>query len=83
MECVLDSKKEIFNDKGEHTTTIVMGKIVQYHIHSSVLKKENRDGTKATAPIVDLEKLQSVGRAGDVTYWPTGADGKAVAMKRP
>lgn len=83
MECVLDSTKEIYNDKGEHTTTIVMGKIVEYHIHSSVLK-DNGNGTRTeTAPVVDLTQLQPVGRAGDITYWPAGADGSAVSMKRP
>ena len=80
MECVLDSLKELYNDEGEHTTTIVMGKIVRFHIHSSVLE-ENNDGIESS-PVVDLERLRSVGRVGDITYWPTG-EGKAVAMERP
>lgn len=80
MECVLDSLKEVHNDEGEHTTTIVMGKIVRYHIHSTVLKEHN-NGIESS-PVVDLERLRSVGRVGDITYWPTG-EGKAVAMERP
>lgn len=97
MECVLESTKELYNDAGEHTTTIVMGKIVQYHIHSSVLKESDAKGSMDNSasssgaaagidrprPVVDLEKLQSVGRAGDITYWPTGSEGKAVPMRRP
>jgi flavin reductase (DIM6/NTAB) family NADH-FMN oxidoreductase RutF len=79
MECELESTKEVFNAEGKHTTTIVMGKIVRYHVHSSVLKD---NGEKDYSPAVDLEKLQAVGRAGDITYWPAG-DGQATKMKRP
>mmetsp|Transcript_4560 Transcript_4560/g.5938 ORF Transcript_4560/g.5938 Transcript_4560/m.5938 type:complete len:149 (-) Transcript_4560:204-650(-) len=77
MECVLESTKELFNDEGTHTTTIVMGKIVRFHIHTSVLKDGNRD-----RPTVDLHKLRSVGRAGDITYWPVG-EGKELKLSRP
>ena len=76
LECELESKKEIMNDGGKHTTTVVFGRIVKYHIHSSVL-----GGTDAR-PVVDLEKIRLCGRVGDVTYWPAG-EGKALSMKRP
>jgi len=76
MECELESKKEVYNDDGNHTTTIVFGRIVKYHIHRSVL------GGTEEKPIVDLEKARLVGRVGGITYWPAG-EGKAVSMKRP
>ena len=76
MECVLESSKEIINDDGKHTTTVVFGRIVKYHIHSSVL------GGTDERPVVDLEKIRLCGRVGDVTYWPAG-EGKALSMRRP
>lgn len=79
MECELESKKEVFNDDGKHTTTIVYGRIIKYHVHQSVLKFVKDDENR---PVIDLEKMRFVGRAGDITYWPTG-EGKALAMKRP
>eukprot|EP00558_Chaetoceros_sp_UNC1202_P001258 CAMPEP_0197258346 /NCGR_PEP_ID=MMETSP1429-20130617/81791_1 /TAXON_ID=49237 /ORGANISM="Chaetoceros sp., Strain UNC1202" /LENGTH=198 /DNA_ID=CAMNT_0042722427 /DNA_START=168 /DNA_END=764 /DNA_ORIENTATION=+ len=76
LECELDSTKEIFNDQGVHTTTVVFGKVVRYHVHSSVL-----GGTEAR-PVIDLHKMKFVGRAGGVTYWPCG-EAAALDMKRP
>jgi flavin reductase (DIM6/NTAB) family NADH-FMN oxidoreductase RutF len=76
MECKLESKKEVFNDEGNHTTTIVFGRIVKYHIHTSVL------GGTQDRPVVDLEKAKLCGRVGNVTYWPAG-EGKAVPIERP
>jgi len=78
MECVLDSTKEIRNDKGEHTTTIVFGRVVKYHVHESVLV-ENDD---PNYPQVDLEKVKACGRAGDITYWPVG-EAKELKIPRP
>jgi len=68
MECKLIHKYEVKNDAGEHTTTIVMGRVVRFHIHEDVLEK-GRDEDK---PLVDLCKLNPVGRAGGTTYWPVG-----------
>eukprot|EP00559_Dactyliosolen_fragilissimus_P004418 CAMPEP_0184870142 /NCGR_PEP_ID=MMETSP0580-20130426/36607_1 /TAXON_ID=1118495 /ORGANISM="Dactyliosolen fragilissimus" /LENGTH=219 /DNA_ID=CAMNT_0027372085 /DNA_START=166 /DNA_END=822 /DNA_ORIENTATION=+ len=65
MECKLISTTKIFNDSGDHTTTIVIGKVVNFHVHETVLK----DGQEENDPRVDLHKLQPVGRAGDITYW--------------
>jgi flavin reductase (DIM6/NTAB) family NADH-FMN oxidoreductase RutF len=79
MECVLESTKEVYNDDGKHTTTIVTGRIVNYHVHESVLKFKDGNPKK---PLVDLESMNFCGRAGGITYWPTG-EGKAVPMKRP
>ena len=80
MECRLWDKKEVFNDEREHTTTIVMGRVVKFHVHESVLK----EGREEDAPLVDLEKLNAVGRAGDVTYWPNGVEeSNTLPMGRP
>lgn len=79
MECELESIKEVFNDDGKHTTSIVLGRIVKYHVHESVL---NFNGNDSNRPVVDLEKMRFVGRAGDTTYWPAG-EGKSISMKRP
>lgn len=79
MECELESTKEVFNDSGKHTTTIVFGRIVKYHIHTSVLKYARGDTNR---PVIDLEQMRFVGRAGDITYWPAG-DATALPMKRP
>merc|ERR1712154_197463 len=80
MECKLWDKKEVFNDKGEHTTTIVMGRVVNFHVHESVLK----DGQAEDDPRVDLMKLQPVGRAGDITFWPHGVKkDNMLPMTRP
>jgi len=68
MECKLVHKYEVKNDDGVHSTTIVMGRVVRFHIHDSVLQ----DGRDEDKPLVDLEKLQPVGRAGGITYWPVG-----------
>jgi flavin reductase (DIM6/NTAB) family NADH-FMN oxidoreductase RutF len=77
MECELDSTKELFNNQGMHTTTVVFGRIVRFYIHDSVLRWD--DDGKA---VVDLEKLRAVGRAGDISYWPTG-EGKLKRLIRP
>ena len=67
LECKLIDKKEIFNDEGIHTTTIVFGRVVQFHVRNDVTFSE--DSTK-----VDLQKLQAVGRAGGSIYWPVGIE---------
>jgi flavin reductase (DIM6/NTAB) family NADH-FMN oxidoreductase RutF len=79
LECELDSTKEVFNADGKHTTTIVFGKIVKYHVHKSVLKF---NGGNESRPVIDLEQMKFVGRAGGITYWPAG-EAKALSLKRP
>jgi flavin reductase (DIM6/NTAB) family NADH-FMN oxidoreductase RutF len=96
LECRLWDTKEVFNDQGVHTTTIVMGRVVRIHVHASVLKE--RETTKQgddddvveidqrLPPLVDLFKLQAVGRAGDITYWPVGIsdpEQETLPMPRP
>jgi flavin reductase (DIM6/NTAB) family NADH-FMN oxidoreductase RutF len=80
MEVKLLDKKEIHNVEGRHTNTVVIGQVTKFHIHKSVLK----DGQPADQPRVDLFKLQAVGRAGDITYWPVGTTPETVkAIERP
>ena len=79
MECILESTQEVINDEGKHTTTIVLGRIVKYHIHESVLKYKDGNTNK---PLVDLDSMKFCGRAGDITYWPVG-EGTKVPMPRP
>jgi flavin reductase (DIM6/NTAB) family NADH-FMN oxidoreductase RutF len=80
MEVKLIDKKEILNKEGRHTNTIVMGQVTKFHLHESILK----DGEPADAPRVDLIKLQAVGRAGDITYWPVGTTSETVKpIERP
>ena len=56
---------EIKNDAGEHTCTIVTGRIVKIHIQKGVLTTESVDTNK---PVVDWTKLQVLGRLGGNTY---------------
>lgn len=80
MECKLLDKKEITNVEGRHTNTVVIGQVTRFHIHQSVLK----DGQPDDQPRVDLFKLQAVGRAGDITYWPVGTTPETVKpIERP
>ncbi|KAL3923490.1 MAG: hypothetical protein SGILL_001630 [Bacillariaceae sp.] len=80
MECKLLDKKEIKNKEGRHTNTIVMGQVTKFHLHQSILKDEQ----PADQPRVDLIKLQAVGRAGDITYWPVGTTPETVRpIERP
>jgi flavin reductase (DIM6/NTAB) family NADH-FMN oxidoreductase RutF len=69
MECQLFDKKELYNDAGKHTSTIVFGRVVKYHIRSDVLTE---DCDLLAGPLVDLDKVQAVGRAGGNTFWPVG-----------
>ena len=81
LECELYKSEEIFNDDGQHTTTIVMGRVRQIHVQEEVLKD---DCDEEGSPVVDLQKFQPVGRAGDVTYYPVGvSEGSALPMPRP
>ena len=55
-------------------------RVVKFHVHESVLK----DGRDEDEPLVDLKKLDAVGRAGDITYWPNGVeDSNTLPMGRP
>lgn len=48
------------NPQNEHSATIVMGRIVRFHVHESVLTNSSTEAH----PVVSWEKLQPVGRLG-------------------
>ncbi|RYH05681.1 hypothetical protein EON65_44035 [archaeon] len=48
------------NPQKEHSATIVMGRIVRFHVHESVLTASSTDAK----PVVDWQKLSVVGRLG-------------------
>jgi flavin reductase (DIM6/NTAB) family NADH-FMN oxidoreductase RutF len=88
MECHLIDKKEIYNDEGKHSTTIVIGRVRRFHISKDVYKESDRGtgvgastgSTLPERPLVDLEALQPVGRAGDITYFPVGTGTREVEV---
>ena len=84
LECKLFDKKEIFNDKGVHTTTIVFGRVVNFNLRDDVmLEKREGDTSEEDKPKVDIHKLNAVGRVGGITYWPVGmTDGNSLEMAR-
>ena len=57
MECKLDGKREIINDKGVHTTTIVFGKVVKFHVIESLLEEGPRG-----QPQVKFDGYRPLGR---------------------
>lgn len=69
MECELHHVEKIYNDKGEHTTSLVLGRVVRFHVHDDVVEygsgKEDR-------PLVSIEKLKPLGRVGGVRYTTIG-----------
>lgn len=55
----------VYNEDNVHTCTIVIGRVVCYHLHSAVLTDESRG---SDAPVVDWRKLRAVGRMGGNTF---------------
>lgn len=53
------------NDDNVHSSTLVIGKIVNFHLLEEVLTKESANTTK---PIVDWQKLRPIARMGGETY---------------
>jgi flavin reductase (DIM6/NTAB) family NADH-FMN oxidoreductase RutF len=69
MECKLTTKNEIYNDDGAHTTTVIFGRVVRFHVARPLLK----DGPRgASTPVVDTVGLQPVGRLGGDTWVKLG-----------
>jgi flavin reductase (DIM6/NTAB) family NADH-FMN oxidoreductase RutF len=67
MECKLSHKHELFNDSGEHTTTVVFGRVVKFHIAMPLLEEGPRG-----APVVNTVKLKPLGRLGGDTWVQLG-----------
>jgi flavin reductase (DIM6/NTAB) family NADH-FMN oxidoreductase RutF len=66
-----------YNDKQEHTVSLVTARIVQFHVHEDVLLEEKSTSASATQtqtqtqpvkPVVDWQKLKPVGRLGGDSY---------------
>jgi flavin reductase (DIM6/NTAB) family NADH-FMN oxidoreductase RutF len=64
MECQTYSITPIHNDAKEHTASMIIGRIVNFHVHEGVLSEGG-----AT---VDINKLRPMGRAGGNTYCTMG-----------
>ena len=62
----------VYNDRREHTATVVWGKILCFHVHDEVLS----EGGKT----VDINKLRPMSRAGGNTYVTVG---RVFDMARP
>jgi flavin reductase (DIM6/NTAB) family NADH-FMN oxidoreductase RutF len=56
MECKFHSKTEVFNDKGVHTTTIVLGRVIKFHVAEPILVDKSKwyNGM----PVVDTLKMK-------------------------
>ena len=86
MECKLSHKHEIMNDKGEHTTTAVFGRIVRFHVAEALVRFRRglvrfRRGDPSL-PEVKFEGYQPMARMGGDTFVaPT--DGKLTDIPRP
>ena len=71
--------KPVKNDAGEHTVTLITGKILKIHVHSGVLADGN-ESTNNSKPVVDWQKLQPMARLGGDTY---GVLGSSFDLPRP
>lgn len=67
LECELMDIKEIRNDKGNITTHVVFGRIVQFHILDDILTSSEQRGYE-----VDFSKFKSVGRLGGDIWCKVG-----------
>eukprot|EP00596_Hydrurales_sp_CCMP1899_P004504 CAMPEP_0119042870 /NCGR_PEP_ID=MMETSP1177-20130426/16220_1 /TAXON_ID=2985 /ORGANISM="Ochromonas sp, Strain CCMP1899" /LENGTH=256 /DNA_ID=CAMNT_0007009925 /DNA_START=103 /DNA_END=873 /DNA_ORIENTATION=- len=78
MECKLHSKTEVFNDKGIHTTTIVLGRIIKFHVAEPILVDKSK--WSHGMPVVDTLKMKALGRLGGDTWVRMG---DTFDIKRP
>ena len=75
MECQLYSKTDIFNDKGAYSSTIVLGRVVRFHVQKSLLL-EGAHGV----PTIDTHGLKPCGRLGGDRW---ALLGETFDIKRP
>jgi flavin reductase (DIM6/NTAB) family NADH-FMN oxidoreductase RutF len=64
LECKVQQLIPIMNDLGEHTSTVVYGRVVNIHANDFVLDESQGQ--------VDITKLKPMGRAGGNTYITVG-----------
>ena len=50
-------------ETGEHTATLVLGRVRYFHVRNDVLNERG---------LVDFTKLQPIGRVGDISYTRVG-----------
>ena len=79
MECKLIGKQEIFNAAGEHTTTIVSGEVIRFHVAKDLIDKKRGEGVPS---IRDNAGYAPMGRLGGDT-WLHVDTAKTEDMPRP
>lgn len=67
MECKLTTKQEIVNDQGVITSTVVFGRVVQFHVLEPLLEAGPRG-----LPQVNFEGYRPLGRLGGDTWAKQG-----------
>jgi flavin reductase (DIM6/NTAB) family NADH-FMN oxidoreductase RutF len=65
MECEVVQVIPVTNDDNVHSSSLVLGKIIKFHVLEEVLTPESADSLK---PIVDWKKLRPVSRMGGETF---------------
>lgn len=75
MECQIFSKTDILNDKGAYSSTVVLGRIVRFHVQESLLQV----GAQGV-PTMDTHGLNPCGRLGGDRW---ALLGKTFDIKRP
>lgn len=68
MECIITNKQELINDNGDHTTTIITGRIVMFHVNEEILIIDKNTGIKS----INNELLKPLGRLGGDTWCKLG-----------
>jgi flavin reductase (DIM6/NTAB) family NADH-FMN oxidoreductase RutF len=77
LECEVLELKPAYNAANEHAVTVVMAKIVKFHIQDHVLVPGSLENQK---PLVDARKLAPICRLGGNTY---GTVGEMFDLPRP
>ncbi|GAA5962983.1 hypothetical protein JCM3765_006738 [Sporobolomyces pararoseus] len=72
MECELLHHYDIMNDQNKRTGTVVLGKVLYFHINEQIIDKESF--------LIDTKELRPVSRLGGITY---GRTTEAYELPRP
>jgi flavin reductase (DIM6/NTAB) family NADH-FMN oxidoreductase RutF len=72
-ECKVISTQDMFNDRGQHTTTMVIARIVRIHILESILKGKGTGKNGGNNYRVDFSQYKPLGRLGGNTWAHLGA----------
>ncbi|KAM0793339.1 hypothetical protein ACM66B_000794 [Microbotryomycetes sp. NB124-2] len=60
MECKLQHHYHVINDDGIRTHTVVLGRVVRFHVRGDIIDKDTL--------LIDTAKLRPVSRLGGITY---------------